>query len=106
MRGSQGQVASRGGSGGADRGKGALRTPACRQECPDGGAVECQGWSGWRGGAGGYMACWLRLAKAITGVRRDAAARAHVRAKRMLWVRPEHARDVFDEMPVHDRGRG
>ena len=52
------------------------------------------------------MACWLRLAKAITGVRRDAVARAHVRAKRTLWAHPEHARDVFDEMPGHARGRG
>ena len=35
---------------------------------------------------------------------RDAAARAHVRAKRTLWARPEHARDVLDEMPWHARG--
>ena len=29
----------------------------------------------------------------------DAAARAHVRAKRTLWARPEHTRDVLDKMP-------
>ena len=30
---------------------------------------------------------------------RDAAARALVGAKCTLWARPEHARDMLDEMP-------
>ena len=37
---------------------------------------------------------------------RDAAARALVGAKRTLWARPEHARDMLDEMPGQPRGRG
>ena len=40
---------------------------------------------------------------ARAAVRRGGSVRA--RAKRALWARPEHARDVFDEMPVHARGR-
>ena len=36
----------------------------------------------------------------------DAAARALAGAKRTLWVRLEHARDMLDEMPGHPRGRG
>ena len=34
----------------------------------------------------------------------DAATRAHARAKRALWPRPEHARQVLDEMPSCARG--
>ena len=44
---------------------------------------------------------------------RDAARAAvrrgdpvHARAKRALWARPEHARDVLDEMPARSRELG
>ena len=50
------------------------------------------------------MVCWLRLAKRQNGceARRGGSVLAcATRAKRALWARPEHARDVFDEMPVH-----
>lgn len=33
----------------------------------------------------------------------DAVTRAHVCAKRTLWARPVHARDVLDEMPGQPR---
>ena len=36
-------------------------------------------------------------------VRRGGSVRA--RAKRALWARPEHARDVLDEMPGRPRVR-
>ena len=36
-------------------------------------------------------------------VRRGGSVRA--RAKRALWARPEHARDVFDDMPGQPRVR-
>ena len=36
----------------------------------------------------------------------DAAARALAGAKRTLWARPEHARDMLDKMPGQPRGRG
>ena len=38
---------------------------------------------------------------ARAAVRRDGSVRA--RAKRALWARPEHARDVFDKMPGQPR---
>ena len=38
---------------------------------------------------------------ARAAVRRGDSVRA--RAKRALWARPEHARDVFDEMPGQSR---
>ena len=34
----------------------------------------------------------------------DAVTRAHMRAKRTLWARPVHARDMLDEMPGQPRG--
>ena len=37
--------------------------------------------------------------RASKGQGLDAATRAHARAKRALWARPEHARDMLDEMP-------
>ena len=37
-------------------------------------------------------------------VRRGDSVRA--RAKRALWVRPEHAQQVFDEMPARSRELG
>ena len=68
------------------------------------------------------MACWRRgegcgarevqkgtrragCGRSWTGVSagRDAAARTHVRAKRTLWARPEHARGVLDDMPWQPR---
>ena len=36
----------------------------------------------------------------------DAATRAHARAKRSLWPCPEHAHQVFDEMPARARELG
>ena len=38
------------------------------------------------------------------GQGQDAAARVHARAKRALWPRPEHARQVLDEKPTRARG--
>ena len=36
----------------------------------------------------------------------DAATRAHARAKRALWPRPEHAHQMFDEKPARARELG
>ena len=52
---------------------------------------------------------WARTAVALQaskGQGRDAATRAHARAKRALWPRPEHTQHVFDEMPVRARELG
>ena len=46
---------------------------------------------------------WMRTAVALQvskGQGPDAATRAHARAKRALWARPAHARQVLDEMPA------
>ena len=42
--------------------------------------------------------------QASKGQGRDAVTRAHARAKRALWPRPEHARQVLDEMLTRARG--
>ena len=50
---------------------------------------------------------WTRtgvVLQASNGQGRDATARAHARAKRALWPRPEHARQMLDEMPTRARG--
>ena len=47
--------------------------------------------------------------RARTGAGWAAARRGgsvHARAKRALWARPEHARQLFGEMPVGARGFG
>ena len=51
--------------------------------------------------------------QASRGQRRDASRVAvwhgdsvRARAKRALWARPEHAHQVFDEMPVRSRELG
>ena len=49
---------------------------------------------------------WMRTAVALQvskGQGPDAATRAHARAKRALWARPEHARYVLGNMPRHAR---
>ena len=51
------------------------------------------------GGAGGQG--WVASGAAM---RRGGSVRA--RAKRALWARPEHARDLLDEMPGRSRARG
>ena len=65
----------------------------------------------WRGlrcswGAKGDVACWLRSAEGQSecGARRGGSVAA--RAKRALWARPEHARDVLDKMLGHAIGLG
>ena len=95
----QGQVASGRGSVGADLSRG------CRA------AVAA---SSWLAGdvARGCLVCsgeWMRTGVApqvSKGQGPDAATRAHAHAKRALWARPEHARDVLDKMPGHARGLG
>ena len=50
---------------------------------------------------------WTRTGVALQaskGQGRDAVARVHARAKRALWPRPEHARQVLDVMTTRDRG--
>ena len=63
----------------------------------------------WRGlrcswGAEGDVVCWLRSAtgQSECGARRGCPVAA--RAKRALWARLEHARDVLDRMLRHVRG--
>ena len=48
---------------------------------------------------------WDRSRAGLSAVR-EAAARALVGAKRTLWERPEHARDMLDGMLGQPRGRG
>jgi hypothetical protein len=52
---------------------------------------------------------WTRAGVALQvskGQGHDAAARARARAKRALWARPAHARQVLDAMPERARGLG
>ena len=99
---SQGQLARWCGLGGADHGRSSLPTPACRQKlcqrrCRAPGVA-------WRVGECSARLC--RRARAMCGTRRgrqcDAVARC-ARAKRALGARPEHARDMLDEMPGQPR---
>ena len=99
---SRGQLANGGGSGGAIRGRGALRTPACRQECPDGGAVGCQGRlevSGEKGSAWRGFAVWGQT----RGATRRLGCAAAVGA---LWARPVRAHHLLREMPWPARWLG
>ena len=73
---------------------------------PDGGAVELQGRLCGEGGVG---ACRLRVGKGqnergATAVGRGDSVRA--RAKRALWARPAHARELFGKMPTLARRLG
>ena len=64
-------------------------------------------WSS-RGGLEGAGE-WMRTGVALQvskGQGPDAATRAHARAKRALWARPAHARQVLDEMPARVRELG
>ena len=79
-----------------------LPTPACRQGSHDGGAV---GRQGVLDGSGEWASAW-RGSAGEQGPGCDAATRAHARAKRTLWPRPEHAHQVFDEMPPRARELG
>ena len=63
------------------------------------------------GSSGGleYPGEWMRTGVALQvskGQGPDAATRAHARAKRALWARPVHARQVLDEMPARVRELG
>ena len=52
---------------------------------------------------------WMRTGVALQvskGQGPDAATRAYARAKRALWARPVHARQVLDEMPARVRELG
>ena len=70
---------------------------------------------GARGGQGGsamkersgHTGCEWEWIRTSAGRRQwDAATRVHARAKRALWPRPEHARQVLDEMPARARELG
>ena len=63
---------------------------------------------GSRGGLEGSGE-WMRTGVALQvskGQGPDAATRAHARAKRALWARPAHARQVLDEMSARVRELG
>ena len=97
----QGQVASGRGLGGTD-----LAEARCGRrraaKGSDGGAAGHQGClacSGEKGSAWRGSVVWAK-----PGARRGGSGAA--RAKRVLCSRPEHARDVLDEMPGHARGLG
>ena len=68
------------------------------------------GARGWLGALLGADEVGGRGSVGEQGPGRDAAARAHARAKRVLWARPVHAHNVFAEMPacarVHRGGWG
>ena len=52
---------------------------------------------------------WTRTGVALQaskGQGPDAVTLAHARAKRALWARPAHARQVLDEMPARVRELG
>ena len=82
----------------ADAGVPPRALPAALQGARDG--VERERASArFSGGAGGQG----RVASGAA-VRRGGSVRA--RAKRALWARPEHARNLLDEMPGQSRARG
>ena len=95
----QGQVASRRGSGGADLSGG------CRA------AVAASSWLAGAVASGSWRVVVRRGARGAAlqsgknpGARCGVSGAAH--AKRVLCLRPEHARDVLDKMPGHARGLG
>ena len=97
----RGELASCGCLGGAAHGGG-----GCGHGCAAKRALVAALW-GARGGRGGVAVRGIRGVLAAigqgpervgTGAGRDAAARAHWRAKRTLWARPEHAHHPFGEM--------
>ena len=104
-----GELARCGGRGGAAHGGGGCgRGHAAKR------ALVAALWSA-RGGRGGVAVRGIRGVLAAigqgpervgTGAGRDAAARAHWRAKRTLWARPEHAHHLFGEMPWPARWLG
>ena len=64
-------------------------------------------WSS-RGGLEGAVE-WMRTGVALQvskGQGPDAAIHAHAHAKRALWARPVHARQVLDEKPARVRELG
>ena len=99
------QVASAGGLGGADTAGAAsvrqLAATAVLTVALWGARLVGVVWR-WRGTR---SVGWDR-SRAGLSAGRDAAARALVGAKRTLWARPEHARDMLDEMTGQPRGRG
>ena len=100
-----GAAGALGGLGGAVHVRGSLPTPVCHQElcqwrCRETGVAwgvsERSAVQQWSRGQG-------RVALSAA-VRRGGSVRA--RAKRALWARPEHARQVFDAMPARSRELG
>ena len=95
---SRGQVANAGGLGGAD-----TAGPASVRQLAATAILAMALWGArlvgvvWRC-RGTRSVGWDR-SRAGLSAGRDAAARALVGAKRTLWARPEHARDMLDEMP-------
>ena len=80
---SRGQLANGGGLGGAVHGK-----SGCGQEACYGDAAGSEGAVEW-----GETRLHQRIRSSSgKGSTWDAAARAHARAKRALWLRPVHAR--------------
>ena len=98
-------MASAGGLGGADTAGACMRPSASRHGRPDGGAVGCQVG---RGGVAvqGNTECWLGPVTGRIWVRGATRRLGRTGAKRTLWARPEHARDMLDEMLGHRRGCG
>ena len=58
----------------------------------------------WRARGHGVLAVVGHGLESVRGVTRRLGRTA--RAIRTLWARPEHARDVLNEMPGWPRGRG
>ena len=102
---SRGQVANAGGLGGAD-----TAGPARVRQLAATAVLTVALWGArlvgvvWRCKGTRRVGCGQSRTGLSAG--RDEAARALVGTKRTLWARPEHARDVFDEMPGQPRGRG
>ena len=100
----KGELARGCGSGGAVHGRscrsggGGLRRWRCR--APGG----CQGGSAAREESGRVGCEWKGTRTGAERLQRDAATRAHARAKRALWPRLEHAREVLSKMPMPVRG--
>ena len=99
------QVASAGGLGGADTARAYKHPSASRHGRPDGGAVGCQVG---RGGVAvqGNTECWLGPVTGRIWVRGATRRLGRTGAKRTLWARLEHARDMLDEKLGHPRGCG
>ena len=77
-----------------------MRPQACCQEACCSDAVGSEGTVEW-----GETRLHQRIRSSSgEGSTWDAAARAHARAKRALWPRPEHARDVLGKMPMPSKG--